>query len=227
MRALPRVSFLIALAAACTAALPARAEWIASQRVRRSAEGAAARESLLRTWYGPDRMREETTGGNGYLLRLDLQRAWAIDHASRSCREFPALPHADRSTLLGFGTPPPVVRETGEARTIGIWPCRRWRVSRKVPRGNAAAPALLESDIWTTDAIPASAFLAERTAYAAGSRALLEELRKVRGFPVLQVERTTFLGKTEERVIELLAIAEQTPPPGTWDLPAGYAGGNR
>ena len=228
-------SCLLALLAACAAA-PARADWHASLRVRRTVAAApgetgGARERTVQAWFGADRMREETAGESAYILRLDLRRSWAVDHGARVSRELALPPLVDAPTLRGFDADDgAAVRETGETRTIGAWPCRRWLVTRRVMRGNAAPPARVETEIWATEAIPASAFLAERAAFAGASpagasRRLHDELRKVRGFPVLQIERVTFLGNTEERVVELLAIEEAVPPPGTYEPPPGYGPG--
>ena len=125
------------------------------------------------------------------------------------------------------GRPEAAVTETGETRRIGGWNCRKYLLDLSVPVGNAAPPMVTKSELWTTAEIEVDARLYSGLANLfvsrrPGAREALAELERIKGFPVLRVDRSELMGSVRETSLELLEVTKGTPPAGTYEIPPGY-----
>jgi Domain of unknown function (DUF4412) len=147
--------------------------------------------------------------GDGLRLiaRLDRGEAYFVADADRTVTviKLSSLPEAPKHAQ---------VKGTGETRTIGAWKAERYDMTVELGPGETGTLVL-----WVSNDIDI-----DREAYRAFSRALdrgqglLTAIADLPGYPVLQ-ESNFGIAKGTTR---LVAISDETPPPGTYDPPAGY-----
>lgn len=187
-----------------------------------------ASETVITTWIGEGRLRTEDGEGKAVILRDDLNRVWYLDLREKTYREMPLGTGGLEGDSAATGTVKAAVTDTGEEKRIGRWNCRKYTVTLSLPLGNAAPPSETVSEIWTTLEIEADRRLYGVLANLAvsrrpGSAGALEELGKVKGFPVLRVDRFTLMGNTRESTLELTDVSRGEAPPGSYEIPEGFS----
>ncbi len=227
----------LCVAAAVLAVVPVAPRALADTVIRQKKSSPAhaamgqqvpASESTVTTWIGKGRLRTEDGTGKAVILREDLDRAWYLDLREKTYREMPLRSGESAAGPTVAGKVEAVVTDTGEEKLIGSWPCRRYTVLLRVPLGNAAPPGETVSDVWTSSAIEADARLYGRLSNLMisrrpGSADALRELEKVRGFPVLRVDRFSLMQETREVTLELLEVSRGEAPEGGYEVPDGYS----
>ena len=83
------------------------------------------------------------------------------------------------------------------------------------------------SEIWTTEDVGFDVEAYRKVENMAvmrqpGSEKVLEEVKKIKGFPVLRVDESEMMGAKMKSTMELLEVGEGGPPEGGYEIPEGY-----
>jgi len=197
-------------------------------------------------WIGENKVRTDfETAKTSTILMVDKKLAVMIDHAKRQYSEMPLdldkifkedragtrddqektevtiTMHGRVAAKGGLGWSANVT-ETGETKKIGDWNCRKYLIEMNIGMGGVST-----SEAWATEDLKVD----YTTAFAAanGLRARLpgfeqtvREMKKVKGFIVLQRETVRMMGAEVKSTTELAECVEKDAPAGTYDIPAGY-----
>lgn len=188
-----------------------------------------AQDSTQVMWIGTDRVAlvspEQT-------LLVAPSRFTIVDHGRKTYTVIDAP--VDFEKLLGPEVGPAMSRvfaamkitakvtPTGESRKIGQWNCRRYVVEIGTAVGGGT-----RMDVWASKDVPVDPTLFLKLLEAQfglqpGMAAALAEMKKIEGFHVLTETTTTMMGSDMKSRQELVSAEQATPPPGTYDVPAGY-----
>jgi len=218
---LPLVALLLA---------PGRpAEVYFEQRTYMREDGAAPGPGVLsRVWFAGSRMRMEAgdaPGGPALVLRLDEGRAWRIEPERKIALEIDparlrARAHMDASVagdLMGGS-------EEGSARTTPL-PAGK-TVAGYACRGFRIKASSLVMDVFVTDAVPltveAFADFVEWSGASQSLGGLLQEIRRLPGFPLETHTRVTVLGQVRETVSTVTKVRVGPHPAAVFEVPSGY-----
>ena len=157
-------------------------------------------------WLREDRAARVGDGVH-MIARLDRGESYFVDDAEKTVTvvKFAGLPESLKRTQ---------VQKTGETRTIGAWSAERYDMT--VALGPSETGTLV---LWISNDVDV-----DLEAYRAFSRALDQghglttAIADLPGYPVLQ-ESDFGIAKGTTR---LVSVADETPPPGTYDPPADY-----
>jgi hypothetical protein len=220
----PALPALLALLAA-----PAVAEIYFEQSTLVRVEGEAAGAAVnSRVYHAGRRMRLEAgdaPGGPALLLRLDRGEAFRLDPDERLATALDADRLRARSQmdaslagdLMGNLEEGRVRSQPlpGE-RTIAGYTCRGFRIT---------APAVV-LELWVSDGLPlgvdAFAELVEWSGAGQSLGALLDEMRKLPGFPLETRARVAVLGKTQETVSTITRVRVGPQPAELFEVPEGW-----
>lgn len=113
------------------------------------------------------------------------------------------------------------VTPTGEEKKIGDYNCKKYQM--KV--GMMGMETV--SDIWATEDIKVDIEKFYKLSFAAtapflGMEKVMEEAKKIKGFPVLSITKSQMMGGQMESTSELIEYAEKDAPEGTYTIPADY-----
>jgi Domain of unknown function (DUF4412) len=192
-------------------------------------EGATPGPGVLsRVWFAGSRMRMEAgdlPGGPALLLRLDESRAFRLDPERKVAFEIDparlrARAHMDASVagdLMG-GSEEGSARTTDlpSGKTVAGYACRGFRIKA----------ASLVMDVFVTDALPLTVeVFADFLEWSGASQSLgglLQEIRRLPGFPLESRTRVTVLGEVRETVSTVTKVKVGPHPPAIFEVPSGY-----
>ena len=118
-----------------------------------------------------------------------------------------------------------VITPTDEVKQIRKWKCRKYIQNIETFMGP------MVSEIWATEDLKMdedlkTQFLTGMMASVPGMQDMIkkadQEMRKIKGVPVLTTTTTTIMDNKVKSSNELLELKEGKAPKGTFDLPAGY-----
>ncbi len=193
------------------------------------ASGRAAGPGVTsRVWAAGRRMRLETgaAGGPAFVLRLDSATAYRIEPAERravaiDANRLRARAQLDTSMagdLMG-------VAEVGSARTAPLATART--IAGRACRGFRISAGSTVMDVYLTADLPVRIDLfADFLAWTGSSQAmagLLDEIRKLPGFPLETRTRVTVLGEVHEIRSTITSLRAGPQPDALFEPPAGYA----
>jgi Domain of unknown function (DUF4412) len=182
-----------------------------------------------RVWYSGNgkKMRMEAGGasaGPAFVLRLDTGRAWRIDPAKKTAlaididrlRTRTQMDMAMAGDLMGVEEGAARTRPLGKGKTIAGYPCRGFRIT--------SASSVL--DVYVTDALPVGmeAFgdFLEWSGASQSLAGLMDELRRLPGFPLQTRSRVTVLGQDRETVSTVTKVKVGPLPPELFERPGDY-----
>jgi hypothetical protein len=183
---------------------------------------------VTRTWSSGQRMRMEASGGTdapAFILRLDEGRAFRLFPSEKTATEIDlgrlrAQSQMDLSTagaLLGGA-------EEGEARTAELKVPRT--IAGHVCRGFRLTAGSTVLDLYVAPQIGLGIGDFEDlllwTGAAQALGALLDEMRKLPGFPLETRSRVDVLGRQQETVSTITRIQVGPQPPALFELPPGF-----
>jgi len=219
---------LLLLLAAPSAVKGASGVYFEQTTVVYSGGRAAGPGVTSRVWAAGRKMRLETgaQGGPAFVLRFDSATAYRIEPAARRAVAIDAgrlrartqLDASMAGDLMGVG-------EAGSARTaplatpktIAGHACRGFRIS-------AGATVM---DVYVSPDMPVGVDLfADFLTWSGSSQAmagLLDEIRKLPGFPMETRTRVTVLGEAREVRSTITAVRAGRQPDVLFEPPAGYA----
>ena len=215
--------------AALLAAVPPAADVYFEQTTVVLTDGRAAGPGVTsRVWYAGRRMRMEpggAPGGPALILRIDQGKAYRLEPASRravvvdleALRARAQMDVSLAGDLMGAGEDARVrTAALARTRTIAGHPCREYRLT--------GASAVLEMCLATDLPVGISAFtdFLEWSGASQSMAGLLEELRKLPGFPLETRSRVTVLGQVQETLSTVTRLKVGPAEPALFEPPAGY-----
>jgi hypothetical protein len=242
-----RVLSGLALFALAAGAAPARADVYMKQRISTEAfqmmgQSQPAKDEVMIMWLGANKARTDTQGGAASMIFLPEKKVlYMIDHTNKQYREMPmdlgglfgqmagqaAGDTEEAKAMAGMmktmmGNMSAKVTETGETKTIGTWPCRKYLIEMTLGMGGTTS-----AQAWATEAIEVDYAMAFTMANAMmanvpGFEKIVAEMKKIKGVIVSQAATTRMMGAEVKSTMELLECADRAAPAGTYDLPAGY-----
>jgi hypothetical protein len=167
----------------------------------------------------------DVAGGPALVLRLDKAQAYRIEPERKVAFEIDparlrARAHMDASVagdLMG-GSEEGSARTTPlpSGKTVAGYACRGFRIK---------APSLV-MDVFVTDALPVTVeSFADFLEWSGASQSLgglLQEIRRLPGFPLETHTRVTVLGQVRETVSTVTKVKVGAHPPAVFEVPSGY-----
>ncbi|MBP8645364.1 MAG: DUF4412 domain-containing protein [Syntrophobacteraceae bacterium] len=190
------------------------------------------RDSIQTIWMSEDKLRSDDDE-HSVLVRLDKRTIYLIDHARKAYEIVPmdtgkmaAEAIDDEEDMAPGGRKIQVtVTETGEKKKINDWNCRKYIQKVVTVMGPMTSEVWATEDIKIDDSLYArfsAAMLAMQPGLSENLGALTEEMKKIRGVPVLTTTTTRVMNSTMKSSQKLLEFKEGKAPAGTFDLPGGY-----
>jgi hypothetical protein len=189
-----------------------------------------AKDEEVTTWLTKDMMRRDE-GNMMTLVRYDLNKICLIDHSKKTYSEM-NLP-LDMETVL----PPEAkqmldqmemsssVTDTGEIKTINNWQCKKYLVEISVSMMGMSMP--IKMDFWASkdlgiDEDLYKKFYAETLSLNPMFQDMVEEFKKIEGYPVRTEFSMSMMGAEQKYWEEVVSVEKMSAPAGTYDLPEGY-----
>lgn len=182
------------------------------------------------TWITSDKMRTDQGDSSTIAMVVDGKLVlYHLNHANKSYSELTVGSDGTVNTPPGMpGEMKVKVTPTSETRKIGNWNCRKYL--QEMDMGMMP----MTSEVWASEEVKmpytdfyeklSLAMIPGQPGMGMASKAMMEEMKKVRGVPVLTVTNMTMMKNvTIKSSRELLEIREGTAPAGTFEIPAGYA----
>jgi hypothetical protein len=186
-------------------------------------------DQTVTTWIAKDKMRKDQ-GDMSTIARLDNDKVviFHINHPKKTYMELSMGSDDLQGMASAMGGDIKVkVTPTNETKKIGNWNCRKYLQDMDM----GMMP--MRSEVWASEdiKIPYQDFY-ERVSLTMGSQqpgmgapmgAMQQEMKKIKGIPVLTVSSMTVMKDTVVKSSrELLEVKEDTAPAGIFDIPQGY-----
>jgi len=180
-----------------------------------------------RVWYSGKKMRMEAgdqPGGPAFVLRLDTGRAFRLDPVKKAAvaidverlRTQAQMDLAMAGDLMGAEEGAARTTPLRQAKTIAGYPCHGYRIT--------SASSVM--DVYVTDALPvgmdAFADFLEWSGATQSLAGLMEELRRLPGFPLLTRSRVTVMGTEHDTVSTVTRVKVGPLSPALFERPADY-----
>lgn len=182
-------------------------------------------------WISKDKMRQNEGADSSILIRLDLNKIYALDHAKKTYAEIDLpidleniLP-AQAKQMFQMMQVSTKVTDTGETKKIKDWNCRKYFIDVSISMMGMNMPMTME--IWTSkdvdiDLEAYKKFSMELLAMNPFTKDLPEEFKKVEGYPVLTKGSIQMMGSESKYQEEVVSVEKKDAPASTYDLPQGY-----
>jgi len=197
-----------------------------------------ASDIIQTIWIAKDKMRTDNEQ-QSVIVRVDKGVMYFLDHAKKIYNEMPMdfseafgekdMDDEDKAQFKkftqGMMKMEISVTQTDEKKKINKWKCRKYIQNVEMFMGP------MVSEIWATQDLKMDEGL--QTQFLTGMMASMpgmqdsikkaeQEMRKIKGVPVLTNVTTTVMNKTMKSSQELLEFKEGKAPKGIFDLPKGY-----
>lgn len=180
-----------------------------------------------RVWAAGRKMRLETgaAGGPAFILRLDSATAYRIEPAERRAVAVDATRLRARAQLdTSMAGDLMGVAEVGSARSVPLATSRT--IAGRTCRGFRISAGSTVMDVFVSADLPLGVDLfADFLAWTGSSQAmagLLDEIRKLPGFPLETRTRVTVLDEVHEIRSTITALRTGPQPDALFEPPAGY-----
>lgn len=189
-------------------------------------------DSRRTTFVGQGRARSDNEM-TSYVFRADLGKLWVLFHHRRAYWEFDTpvrledlVPEEARSLFAKGkkgGAALVEMTETDEAKRVGMWRAKRWKVEVLQPLIRVSRT----QDLWldTDSGIDLSSYRELKRNAAALSvldEEWIAEILALDGLAVLTEEKTEFPNRTEESTITLVSHTEKDVDDSYYGVPDGY-----
>jgi hypothetical protein len=218
-----------------------------TQKVRTDAfqmmgQSQPAKEEVMTMWLAANKARTDMRGGAASMIFLPEKKLlFMIDHTQKQYREMPmdlgglfgqmagqeAADSGEAEAMAGLmktmlGNMSARVTETGEAKMIGAWHCRRYLIEMTLGLGGTTSAEAWASEDIKVDSAMAFAMANAMMASVPGFEKIVAEMKKIKGVIVAQTATAKVMGAEVRSTTELLECQEKAAPDGTYDIPAGY-----
>ena len=202
-----------------------------------------AGEKTERTmWISSDKIRSDDKD-QSFIMHFDKNVFYIINHKEKSYMEMPmnmgdlmkgkmekeGIKEEDMEKYMkmapGMSKLKISVTATGEKKKIGNWNCKKYIQKIETMMGPTT------SEIWATEDLKmdyelytkfSSAFLGQQPGAQQMSSEIAEEMKKIKGVPVLTTTTVEMMGTSMKSSQELVEFKEGTAPTGIFDLPKSY-----
>jgi hypothetical protein len=189
-----------------------------------------AKDSDVKIWLATDRMRRDE-GPLTAIVRLDRQKLYLVNHTDRtySTVDLPVdwtklIPKVDQEKFQQYVAENQIraaITPSSETRKVRAWDTHRVDVELSNRQG-----LRVSTRMWVSRDIGLYAAYNKMS----GSLASLQvngadwsqKIDKLDGFPVYQETVVSVGGMSFKSVEQLMAADPKEPPPGTYDVPAGF-----
>ena len=195
-----------------------------------------AKDLITEVWIAKDKIRSNNEE-QSMLILAEKGVTYFMDHANMTYTEMPSdfskiLEGTDdeeaagmMQMMQGMMKMEVTITPTNETKKIGKWNCKKYLQKIESFMGP------MESEIWATEDIKidmqmyaqyAASAMAKMPGMQAAAEAMMKEMKKIKGVPVLTKASNTVMGQTINSSTELLEAREGKAPAGTFELPKGY-----
>jgi hypothetical protein len=185
-------------------------------------------DKISTTWIAQDKMRTDQ-GDMSTIAKLEDGKmlVYHINHPKKTYTQLSMGSGALKDFASGMGGEMKVkITPTGESKKIGNWNCQKYL--QEMDMG-----MMVVSEIWASEDIKipykdfyeksAMAMMPPQPGMEASMQVMQDEMKKLKGVPVLTTTSTTMMQNTTIKSSrELIEIKEDTAPAGSYDIPAGY-----
>ena len=186
-------------------------------------------DKISTTWVAQDKMRTDQ-GDSSTIAKLENGKmvVYHLNHSKKTYTLLSMGSDALQDLASGMGREINVkITPTGETKKIGNWNCMKYLQEMDMGMMPVA------SEIWASEDIKipykdfyeksAMAMMPQQPGMKMSQQAMQEEMKKIKGVPVLTITSTTMMQNTTIKSSrELIEIKEDTAPAGIFDIPAGY-----
>jgi hypothetical protein len=184
-----------------------------------------------KTWIAKNKMREDMAESS-IIVRLDLNKIYTIDHSARTYSEIDlpveldkVFPPEAKQMLDVMQTKSSSVKETAETQTIRNWLCQKFLIEVEISMMEMNLPMKME--IWASKDLGIDLTAQKKFSDAILSlnpftKGLVEEFKKIEGYPVLTISSMTMMGTETKEREEVVSVEKKDIPPKTFNLPKGY-----
>ena len=193
------------------------------------------------TWLAEGKARMDQGDTATVIMLFDKNVVYMIDHSKKSYAEMSLDALGDITKMMGIDENDEegkaqlemmkgmmsmmqmkvTVKATDETRKIRDWNCKKYIVSASMGMGK------VETETWATEdaKIDFDTFREISQAFKGflpGYKEVLEEMKKIKGFPVMSTAKVDMMGTQIQNVSEVIEVADKAAPAGTYELPEGY-----
>jgi hypothetical protein len=184
-----------------------------------------------KTWIAKNKMREDMAESS-IIVRLDLNKIYTIDHSTKTYSEIDlpveldkVFPPEAKQMLDVMQTKSSSVKETAETQTIRDWLCQKFLVEVEISMMDMNLPMKME--IWASrdlgiDLTAQKKFSGAILSINPFTKGLVEEFKKIVGYPVLTISSMTMMGTETKEREEVVSVEKKDIPAKTFNLPKGY-----
>jgi hypothetical protein len=184
-----------------------------------------------KTWIAKDKMREDMAESS-IIVRLDLNKIYTIDHSTKTYSEIDlpveldkVIPPEAKQMLNVMQTKSSSVKETAETQNIRDWLCQKFLVDVEISMMDMDLP--LKMEIWASrdlgiDLTSQKKFSDAILSLNPFTEGLIDEFKKIEGYPVLTISSMTMMGTETKEREEVVSVEKKGIPAKTFNLPKGY-----
>jgi len=189
--------------------------------------GQPASDDEASMWLAKDKFRYDAARNMTQIVRMDQKKIYMINHGNRSYSEASlpidltqALDPQAQQFMQNLKTSV-TVTDTGETQKIGKWNCNKYKVSINI---SMMMTMTIDMDWWVSKDVEVDLIKLYQKHYGEVLVAnpmmgdLVEEIKKIKGFPIKTEFSTMGMNMTDE----VVSIEKEKAPAGTYDVPAGY-----
>lgn len=194
-------------------------------------EQATEREEQGVTWIAKNKLRDDQGKQRSTIIRLDKKKIYILDHNQKTYSEInlpidleKALsPKAQK--MLDMMEITSSVTDTGETRQIKNWEAHKYVVNISATMMGMDMPIKME--IWSSKETGVNLdvykkFSDELLSLNPFTKNLVEEFKKIKGYPVLTQTSMKMMGSEMTTCEEVISVEEKESPSGIYQLPQGY-----
>ncbi len=188
-----------------------------------------AQDKISTVWVAKDKMRTDQGDTSSIATVVDGKLViFHVNHANKTYTELTVGSDGTQEAVAAMAGEMKVkVTPTSETKKIGNWNCTKYL--QEMDMGMMP----VNSEVWASEDIKmpyadfyeklSSSMMGGQPGMGVASQAMMEEMKKIKGVPVLTITSMTMMkNMTMKSSRELLEIKEGTAPAGTFDIPSGY-----
>ena len=191
-----------------------------------------AKDSTEVLWVGKDHMRTEA-GDKVTIVRMDLKKMYMLDMKAKtvSTLDLPVdlakyVPPEAAPMLKMMSEMKITVTPTTETKKIKDWNTTKYTMTMHMDMDMRMGVDITQ-DMWVTKDIPldrANWQEMNRTMMSAslGTSAMVEEMKKVDGVPVLTERTQSVMGTAFKSRVEVISVEQKDPAAGFYDVPKDF-----
>ena len=183
------------------------------------------------TWISKNKMRQNDGGATSIIIRLDKNKVFILNHVDKTYSEMDLplkleenlTPEAKQITqVMEISSS---VTETQETRVIKGWKSQKFSADISISIMGMDMPMTME--IWASKETGINLktfrkFYAVLLSMNPFTKDLVEEFKKIEGYPVLTKISMQVKGVETKSQEEVITVEENRAPRGTYDIPSDY-----